>query len=543
MGLISETVEILVGHRKNYWINLGYNIPQYRDDHYRMKVKLGEKIIVKATDLPDGSHVKVKVMCDFCKIPIDITWRDYLQRVRDDGSYYCKKCNNSKCLPEELSTRQSKRHTNDIVREVIKNAGLDWYAGKYISSGENTLCCVDSQGYKYLTSYNVIKAGGCANNIVHPKNPFSIENIELWLCKNNQNIKWMEDIYIDNKYNHIWQCLKCNSPFKSQWNKIISGAGCPFCAGRQVNHTNSIRSLRPDLIKYFKNESDVDKYTPNSSQKVQLVCPECQCEKSKLTVIHSLSKGFSCDICSDGISIPEKFGIYLLKQLDINFETQKIFSWAKNKKYDFYIPSQNMIIETHGIQHYEETSGVFQSLSSQQANDAEKYTIAINKNINKYIIVDGRYSRFEWLKNNYEIQLSPYYDLTRVDWNTVWENCQSSLKVKVWETWSNRDSNDSTTMIEKRFNLSKCTIIKYLKDGVAIGKCEYDAKSELSRRSFNVGKANVKKIHQYTIDGIFVREWDSLTEAHIELGIDNSSISMCCKGKRKTAKGFVFKYA
>lgn len=52
-----------------------------------------------------------------------------------------------------------------------------------------------------------------------------------------------------------------------------------------------------------------------------------------------------------------------------------------------------------------------------------------------------------------------------------------------------------------------------------------------------------KKILQYTKSGEFVREWPSLREAQIELGIAQSSICRCCNGKRKSAGGYVWKYA
>ena len=58
-----------------------------------------------------------------------------------------------------------------------------------------------------------------------------------------------------------------------------------------------------------------------------------------------------------------------------------------------------------------------------------------------------------------------------------------------------------------------------------------------------IGDANSKKILQYTKSGQFIREWPSATEAQRELGIAKSGISKCCKGKYKSAGGYVWKYA
>lgn len=52
-----------------------------------------------------------------------------------------------------------------------------------------------------------------------------------------------------------------------------------------------------------------------------------------------------------------------------------------------------------------------------------------------------------------------------------------------------------------------------------------------------------KPVDQFAKSGEFVRRWDSASKAHNELGIDGSGIAKCCRGKLKTAGGFVWKYA
>lgn len=54
---------------------------------------------------------------------------------------------------------------------------------------------------------------------------------------------------------------------------------------------------------------------------------------------------------------------------------------------------------------------------------------------------------------------------------------------------------------------------------------------------------NTKKITQYTLDNIKIKDFSSITEAVNELNIANSNISRCCKNKQKTARGFIFKYS
>lgn len=51
-----------------------------------------------------------------------------------------------------------------------------------------------------------------------------------------------------------------------------------------------------------------------------------------------------------------------------------------------------------------------------------------------------------------------------------------------------------------------------------------------------------KQIAQYTFDGQLVKIWPSAMEIQRQLGISNSNIIACCKGKLKQTHGFIWKY-
>ena len=50
-------------------------------------------------------------------------------------------------------------------------------------------------------------------------------------------------------------------------------------------------------------------------------------------------------------------------------------------------------------------------------------------------------------------------------------------------------------------------------------------------------------IVQLSKDGEFIREWDSMSDVMRELGIPTTTISKCCRWKRKTAGGYIWKYS
>lgn len=65
----------------------------------------------------------------------------------------------------------------------------------------------------------------------------------------------------------------------------------------------------------------------------------------------------------------------------------------------------------------------------------------------------------------------------------------------------------------------------------------------------NYGSCKLKKIHkankkvkQYTLDGKYIKTWESIKEASISYNLKGYSISYCCNGKRNHAGGYKWKY-
>lgn len=51
-----------------------------------------------------------------------------------------------------------------------------------------------------------------------------------------------------------------------------------------------------------------------------------------------------------------------------------------------------------------------------------------------------------------------------------------------------------------------------------------------------------KKVIQYSLNGIFIKEWNSMHDVWRELGIRPSYICRCCKGLRNQTYGYIWKY-
>lgn len=51
-----------------------------------------------------------------------------------------------------------------------------------------------------------------------------------------------------------------------------------------------------------------------------------------------------------------------------------------------------------------------------------------------------------------------------------------------------------------------------------------------------------KIVHQFTLDGQFIKEYPSTHEVRRQTGFGRSHISECCSGKYKTAYGYIWRY-
>ena len=50
-------------------------------------------------------------------------------------------------------------------------------------------------------------------------------------------------------------------------------------------------------------------------------------------------------------------------------------------------------------------------------------------------------------------------------------------------------------------------------------------------------------VNQFSLDGKFIRRWDCMKDIQYQLGFKQSAICVCCQGKRKSAYGFLWRYA
>ena len=353
---------------------------------------------------------------------------------------------------------------------------------------------------------------------------YTQEEYQKYINSINPNLKVIGE-YRGSKYSVEFECLICGHHFTNTTNKIVNGQGCSVCKGYRVEKgINDLWTKRPDLAHLLLNPNDGYTNTIHSRAHTEWKCPNCG--NIKKSTFHSITQyGLHCDKCSDKISYPEKFIREMLKQLNVDFVSQKQFEWSNKRKYDFYF--DNIICETHGEEHY--THGFSQlnvkrGLFEEQANDKYKKTLALNNGINedRYIELDCRKSEREWIRQSIlNSNLSKFYDLSVVDWELCDKNCCTSDIVTVCDLWN---QGYKVKEIQGIMNLSpkSTTICRYLRKGTELGLCAYDGKIERL-------KGSQHRVKCITTNEIF----NSISEAERQYGINN--ISACCRGMTKSA--------
>lgn len=70
-----------------------------------------------------------------------------------------------------------------------------------------------------------------------------------------------------------------------------------------------------------------------------------------------------------------------------------------------------------------------------------------------------------------------------------------------------------------------------------------DTREKMSESQKIAQRLKAREINQYTLDGVFIKTWDCMKQIEEEVGIHSSNISKCCRYKRKSAGGFIWRYA
>lgn len=432
----------------------------------------------------------------------------------------------------------------DDVNGVVKILDYDSKTKKLKIHYNNEVSTINTQHFLDC------KLGGILKKITKD---FKIE-LGIYKLDERRSLDLKHRKYRDGIKYYEYKCGICGNEDCISEYVILGGGGCNACCNpprKAVLGINTIWDTDRWMVDLGVSEEDAKRYTKASNEKITVTCPNCGNKKKKAANSIYRNKTIACS-CSDKISYPEKFITNLLTQLNVKFQTQlssSTFEWCEKYRYDFYLPDYNCIIETHGIQHYEEVKrGGVRTLAEEQENDRIKRELVLLNDIEYYIELDCRYSDLEWIKNSIlNSKLNELFDLSKIDWLKCEEFALKNVAKVICDYWNNKEENETTVDLGNIFNLERKAIVRYLKKGVKLGWCNYDPKEELVKTALATNKLKRKPIEIFKDGqslGIFesASELERQSESLFGIHLGQENICLVCNNKKEQYKGFTFKY-
>ena len=480
---------------------------------YKINGKNGYRAMVKCT------------LCD--KDPYEIV----ISAIKNHKYDGCPDCaNRQRFKTHEQFISEMREVQADIIvtgKYTASNVKIDW------------VCAVCGHQFSSLPN-NLLKGHGCkmcANKLLSLRKRRTHDDFVKMLKSIHSDIE-IVGTYVRSSEKVRCRCIVDGYEWDAWPDHLLSGHGCPVCRRNSLFvGYNDIMTIRPDLVKYFKNAEDSTKFTQHSGQYVDLVCPYCGHEK-RMIVEHLSRGGFACSVCGDGISYPNKFCRHFFKQLPVeNLQYEYTSYWTESYLYDIYFEYCDIkyIVEVDGLQHFRHTSNLWQPFEIVRQTDHVKTQLAINNGC-VVIRIDCQKSDMQYIKNNIlNSYISDIFDLSNIDWIVCEESARTSLVYEVCDFY-NTSNNKQVKYISKQFGISEPTARKYLRIGSDIGICNYHSKAhQLGVVAYHL---NDNKTFSFQSASMCAKELSVLYNTYIE----SKGVLRTCRGEQKSYKNFIFKF-
>lgn len=419
--------------------------------------------------------------------------------------------------------------------------GLDiWKMTKASTVVSHWICPVYKERYKLSTRLKVnqkvasLYVAGirvCKGNSLETINPYLSSQ---WNYEKNEKLK-PSDVTYKASIGVWWKCEQGHEWKADIYNRYC-GNGCPVCSNKKVViGFNNIGHTNPEIAKYLMNDEDSLNYTNSSGEKVDWKCSRCE-NIIKNKAIYSVVDvdSLTCVICSKGRSFGEKFIFSLLKELNIEFDCEKVFHWNSNRRYDYviYLNDKVAIAEIHGMQHFKDCylndiSGI--SYADQKIIDNEKREVALINKIDKYFELDCRFSDYEYfIKSIISSGFLEFLEVKEesIKWHDVIENSNIPTFSMIKTLW--QSGLTSPKSISEELKISTATVNKYLKIAGLIEEVVIIRKDKKEMKI--VRHQDDREIVQLNSNGDFIKYWSNRKEASLTLGINTTLIHRCLEG-------------
>lgn len=273
-----------------------------------------------------------------------------------------------------------RKYDYNMVKDIFNKQGYELLSENYNNPREK-LNIKDNEGYKYYLTFDQFLKGN-KSRIFGNQNPFSIENIKLWLKLNSINYE-----ILSSEFNGTHKKLdfKCNHEhiFKMAWADFQSGQRCSKCKG--IKNAERCKFGYDEVKSYIESKeySLLTKHYRNAQQNLLI-----KCDKNHIFEMNynHFQRGQRCPYCN-GSGGEIEIQNYLNKnQLEYKREYSFVDLVYKDKlRFDFAIFSKTellCLIEFDGIQHFKPKN--FGNISMEEASEQLKLTRLRDKMKNDY---------------------------------------------------------------------------------------------------------------------------------------------------------------
>ena len=340
----------------------------------------------------------------------------------------------------------------------------------------------------------------------------------------------------------LWEChINKNHVYNATPDSLYRGKHCcPYCQRKTVFvGETDMWSTNPEMASMLHNPDEGYKYFATSSHKTDWNCPRCGTLVKNKIINNVRMFGLCCPNCYDGMSFGEKFIADFLDQLGCKYIYNKKTDWSENRRYDFRIPKMSLIIEVHGIQHFEQSFLNYDSkkdsrknartLEEEVNNDCFKRNLAKCNGIEHYVELDCRYSELDYIRTSIlNSELFYLFDLSIIDWNRCLKATFASNVVLCANLWN--DGMKSSQDIAETIGIDKTSAISYLKKAAKVGLCDYVKNYKKNRNRYKPVLCEETGVAYECIQRV---KDDGYCATHV---------SQCCNKKVETAHGMHWRF-
>lgn len=285
---------------------------------------------------------------------------------------------------------------------LIHGDRFDYSRAVYINNSTKILIICPVHGEFWQKPANHLQGKGCSKCNYEKKSHLQMftlnKFIQKAIIKHNYFYDYSKSIY-DGIFNKLTIICPIHGEFQQTPHNHLNGQGCRKCFKEQFTLKHPTKLTIEEFIKraiaLHGNKYDYNKAVYiNAKTKLIILCP-VHGEFEQTPSDHLQGKG--CPICK--ASKGEVVIKSILVKYKIKCQQEYIIpEVVSQRKYDFYLPEYRLLIEFHGIQHYEYIPFLHKydedNFLSQKDRDNIKKD---NANQFKYHLLEFNYKQFEKL--------------------------------------------------------------------------------------------------------------------------------------------------